>query len=193
MLSVRMRLPVVAVVGAGVLTACGSDGDPAPGTVTGTATQTVVQTTGGQLTSAAAPPTSGGTVDARRAVEAALAAKEGGAVIELDDEEDTGVWEVTLLLPDGSGVEVVVDMADGTVSGDRRTRPEADESTPPALTAAQAIDRALAEQQGRVVALDFGREDGRTVWQVSVVGDDLQEWEIDLDPANGEVIRVDRD
>lgn len=188
MMSPRTPLFAAALVAGGVLTACGSDDGPAPtAPASETATVTVTAPASGPA------PAPGSPVDARGAAEAALAAKDGAAVIEIDDKDDIRKWEVTLVTADGAGVELLVDMADGAVSGERPTRVHPDKATPPRVTAVDAVAAALAERPGTLTELEYDRDHGRLVWEAGVRGDDGSGWEIDIDPDSGDVIAVDRD
>ena len=187
MKSLRTPLFTAVLVAGAVLTACGSDDGAAPET-------TVAGTT--PAATSAVPATgsaTGAPVDARGAAEAALAAQPGAAVIGIDDERDIRKWEVTLVTAGGDGVELLVDMADGSVSGERPTMVHPEEATPPRIAAVDAVSAALAERPGTLAELEYDREHGRMIWEATVRGDDGSEWEIDIDPDSGDVIAVDRD
>jgi hypothetical protein len=190
MKSLRTPMFTAVLVAGGVLTACGSDDGAAPGPTTAAGT-TPAASPASPATSTG--PAAGAPVDARGAAEAALAAQQGATVIGIDDERDIRKWEVTLVTAGGDGVELLVDMADGSVSGERPTTVHPEEVTPPRITAVDAVSAALAERPGTLTELDYDRDHGRMVWEASVRGDDGAEWEIDIDPDSGDVIAVDRD
>lgn len=190
------------LLGVGVLAACGDDSDDADSTVTVTqsvpaddASDSAPATTTSQSDSNGSGSTgssdsNGTSVDAAVALEAALDAKPGSYAVEVD-EEDGRAWEIALVV-DGQGVAVTVDAATGEVTGERSTDLDAEQQEAPAVTAADAIDAALAEKPGTLDSLDLDRDNGTIVWDATVI-DGTQEWDIVIDASSGDILRTELD
>lgn len=194
------------VLSLGLLAACGDDSGDASSPVTVTREVTTDATPGVDATTSAAtapttsaPATTNGAattdaaaspVDAAGALEKALEAKPGSYAVEID-EEDGRAWEVTLVV-DGKGLELTIDASTGQVSGERATSLDAEQHETPAVTAAEAIDAALAEKPGALDSLDLDRERGVTAWEATVI-DGVQEWDIVIDASSGAILRADLD
>lgn len=158
-------------------TACGDDPGPTAPTVTVTAPQD-------------SPSAPASAVDAADALETALNSRPGSYAVEIDA-EDGRVWEVTLVV-DGQGTEVTVDASTGEVSGGRVTGLDAGQREAPSVTAADAVDAALAGRPGVLDSLDLDREAGQIVWDATVI-DGTREWDIRIDATSGEILRADLD
>lgn len=190
------------VLSVGVLAACGDDSDDASSTVTVTqsapaddssdsaAASTTSQSDSNSSDSNGSADSTGSSVDAAGALEAALDAKSGAYAVEVD-EEDGRAWEITLIA-DGRGVEVTVDNATGEVTGERSTDLDAEQREAPSVTAAVAVDVALAEKPGTLDSLDLDRDNGTVVWEATVI-DGAQEWDIVIDASTGDVLRANQD
>jgi uncharacterized membrane protein YkoI len=122
---------------------------------------------------------SAGTPDLARATEAALAAAGGGRVTDAD--VDDGMYEVEVILDDGTEVDVQLD-PDLTVVGTWRDAPDTQETQPlgtPDL--AGASEAALSEAGGgRVTDAEVDDDDG--TYEVEVILDDGTEVDVQLDP-----------
>lgn len=196
------------VLSVGALAACGDDSDDAKSTVTVTQSAPADNASGSDSTAATTTSQSGGTgssdtagstggtdstgssVDAAGALETALDAKPGSYAVEVD-EEDGRAWEITLVA-DGKGVEVTVDNATGEVTGEQSTDLDAEQREAPSVTAAEAVDAALAEKPGTLDSLDLDRDNGTIVWDATVI-DGTQEWDIVIDASTGDILRANQD
>lgn len=138
------------------------------------------------------PDVPGMPVDALGAVEAALSYTPG-AVVEVDFDDDENVWEVEVLLEDGRGLDVYVDVATGEVLRERDTPLSSWQREAPQVTASEAISIALTEKPGAVRDLDLDREGGRVAWEVEVFAEDGTEWDFYIDPTSGEVLSQEQD
>ncbi|GMA33010.1 PepSY domain-containing protein [Litorihabitans aurantiacus] len=192
------------------LSACGGSGDSAPDVgapVTGSSTATDPSTSPSTSTpSDASPspsdasPTTGASTPAPGAGDrtasglAAIAVAEsetGGVAFAIDDSDDDGGWEVTVRTGD-TAVEVRVG-SDGTVV---RTEPDdLDDDDRTAIdavgiTLAQAIETAVAETGGVLDDADLSDDDDQRHVEVTVDTADRTDVEVHLDPASGEVLRV---
>ncbi|MGP5243922.1 PepSY domain-containing protein [Corynebacterium variabile] len=189
------------LLGVGVLAACGDDSDDADSTVTVTR-EAPADTSGTESAAATTTSRSDGSgssdhtdartsaVDAAGALEAALDAKPGSYAVEVD-EEDGRAWEITLVA-DGKGVEVTVDNATGEVTGERSTDLDAEQREAPSVTAAEAVDAALAEKPGTLDSLDLDQDGGTVVWEATVI-DGTREWDIVIDASSGDILRANQD
>ncbi len=190
------------LLGVGALAACGDDSDDAKSTVTVTQSAPADNTSGSDSTAATTTSQSDGSgssdhtdarasaVDAAGALEAALDAKPGSYAVEVD-EEDGRAWEITLVA-DGKGVEVTVDNATGEVTGERSTDLDAEQREAPSVTAAEAVDAALAEKPGTLDSLDLDQDNGTIVWDATVI-DGTREWDIVIDASSGDILRANQD
>lgn len=190
------------VLSVGVLAACGDDSDDAESTVTVTqeapaddasdsaAATTTSQSDGNGSGSTGSSDSNGSSVDAAGALEAALDAKPGSYAVEVD-EEDGRAWEITLVA-DGKGVEVTVDNATGEVTGEQSTDLDAEQREAPSVTAAEAVDAALAEKPGTLDSLDLDQDNGTIVWDATVI-DGTREWDIVIDASSGDILRANQD
>ncbi|MFZ2274890.1 PepSY domain-containing protein, partial [Corynebacterium variabile] len=107
------------------------------------------------------------------------------------DEEDGRAWEITLVA-DGKGVEVTVDNATGEVTGEQSTDLDAEQREAPSVTAAEAVDAALAEKPGTLDSLDLDQDNGTIVWDATVI-DGTREWDIVIDASSGDILRANQD
>ncbi|MGP5590248.1 PepSY domain-containing protein [Corynebacterium variabile] len=190
------------LLGVGALAACGDDSDDAKSTVTVTQSAPADNTSGSDSTAATTTSQSDGSgssehtdartsaVDAAGALEAALDAKPGSYAVEVD-EEDGRAWEITLVA-DGKGVEVTVDNATGEVTGEQSTDLDAEQREAPSVTAAEAVDAALAEKPGTLDSLDLDQDNGTIVWDATVI-DGTREWDIVIDASSGDILRANQD
>ena len=144
--------------------------------------------------SPAAGPNLAATITAGRAIDVALAAVPGGAVVEvsLDDENGRTLWEIVVRSPNGSGVELYIDAATGTIVDREPHRvPDEARASAPAISALRAITIALAAVPGSsVVEVDLDTERGRTVWEVLVRAPNV---ELYIDAATGEILKQEAD
>lgn len=190
------------VLSVSVLAACGDDSDDVSSTVTVTqsapaddASDSAAATTTSQSDSngngsRGSTDSQNSAVDAAGALEAALDAKPGSYAVEVD-EEDGRAWEVTLVA-DGKGVEVFIDASTGEVTGERSTDLDAEQREAPSVTAAEAVDAALAEKPGTLDSLDLDRDNRTIVWETTVI-DGTQEWDIVIDASSGDILRANQD
>lgn len=179
--------------------ACGSDSDREPAAPS--EPQTV--STGPSASESPEPsepapapsePQSAGEVDALAAIEIAEQAVPGD-VVELDRDRENGVdvWEVDVRTADGSGVELYIDRATGEVVRERSMVLSDDQRQETAVSAAEAAQIALDSVGGAVVQLELDRDDGRSLWELTVRADDGVEWEFDIDANSGDILDRDRD
>ena len=185
-----------------MLAACGDDSDDAESTVTVTqeapaddasdsaAATTTSQSDGNGSGSTGSSDSNGTAVDAASALEAALDAKSGAYAVEVD-EEDGRAWEVKLV-EDGKGVELTIDASTGEVTGEKSASLDAEQQEALSVTAADAIDAALAEKPGTLDSLDLDDDNGTVVWEATVI-DGTQEWDIVIDASSGDILRADQD
>jgi uncharacterized membrane protein YkoI len=87
---------------------------------------------------------------------------------------------------------MTVDAATGEIAGERSTDLDAEQREAPSVTAAEAVDAALAEKPGTLHSLDLDRDGGTVVWEATVI-DGTQEWDIVIDASSGDVLRADLD
>mgnify|MGYP005999084775 CR=1 FL=1 len=62
-----------------------------------------------------------------------------------------------------------------------------------ALTVDQAISIALAEVPGQVTETEIEKEDGKLVWEISVLDNQNQTFELEIDANSGEVLEKELD
>ncbi|QAY72798.1 hypothetical protein ET445_05020 [Agromyces protaetiae] len=186
-----LRAATVLVAAVALLTACTGTGEPSP---TAAEPPAVTET---EAPDASNEPAAGqsaeGPLDAHDAVAAAIAF-EGGVVVELGPGREQGVdvWEVGLIRPDGSGVELHVARDDGRIVSQEPLRLDPEQTSAPALTAAEAIALALETEPGEVRELDLGTERGIVVWEVIVDSAAGGRFELYLDAATGTVVKHER-
>lgn len=115
----------------------------------------------------------------------------GGVAYKIDDEDNDDAWEVDVLLPDGTGMEVTVDHEGTEVLG-TEADDDPDVTELPSTTLLDAISAAIAHTPGTLDDAELDEEDGRLVWKVELDatanGDDF---EIHLDPATFQVLKTD--
>ncbi len=201
----KLRTGVAALVVATLLAAGCSAQEPAPTTapdttpvdpsVTDTPDVTPEPTETDDASEPEDAPSVEGPLDALLAVELALQVAVGAAVVELGRDTEGGreVWEVGVLRDDGTGVELYLDVADGTVVREQPLSLDPEQQQVPAVTAQDAIGFALAAVPGTVDELDLGTEMSRVVWEVIVVADAGGRFELYLDAESGEVLKQERD
>ncbi|WP_114854639.1 PepSY domain-containing protein [Brachybacterium sp. YJGR34] len=135
-------------------------------------------------------------VPAEEALRLATEAAGGGdpTSIQIDHDDDRGwVWEIEVTL-DGREHEIDLDATTGEVlehseDEDRYVDPAIDVTDP--LPYAEALDLAVAEQDGRVSGWDLDTDDGRPHYQVDIEQGD-EDVEVDVDAETREV-RVEQD
>ncbi|HSW43778.1 MAG TPA: PepSY domain-containing protein, partial [Patescibacteria group bacterium] len=139
-------------------------------------------------------PSLASAISAGRAIDVALAAVPGGAVVEvsLDKENGRTLWEIVVRSPNGSGVEIYIDAATGTIVDREPHRvPDEARASAPAISALRAITIALAAVPGSsVVEVDLDTERGRVVWEVLVRAPGV---ELYIDAATGEILKQEAD
>lgn len=121
-------------------------------------------------------------------------------VVEIEIERSGGmtVWEVEIAGPD-TKYEVEVDVATGEIVNDREQRTSHLQEyqtylEQAELTFSDAIDVALEQHpESRVIELELDEEHGRLVWEVSVITADSDEYELDIDASNGDVLKNEYD
>ncbi len=180
-----------------VTSACGSEGadsgETAPTTSATSATPAPASTPAESpaATDAPAPGEPSHADPAARAAQGALAAV-AGDVISIDRERGS-TWSVLVRGTNGSGTEVYVDAANGTVSRKRSEQlPAVARSAAPTFTAVEAIDAALkAQPSGAVHELDLDRDRGRVVWEIEVRGGGGNT-EFYIDASTGEIVKQER-
>lgn len=120
-----------------------------------------------------------------------LAESEGGGVAyEIDEESSDLAWDIDVLLPDGTGVEVRVNWEGTTVLRvEQEGRPDVLEL--PDSTLIEAITAAMTHTPGRLDNAELEEEGGQIVWKVELDetanGDDF---EIYLDPVTLQVLKT---
>jgi uncharacterized membrane protein YkoI len=62
-----------------------------------------------------------------------------------------------------------------------------------ALTVDQAMSIALAEVPGKVTETEIEKEDGKLVWEISVLDNQNQTFELEIDANSGEVLEKELD
>ena len=62
-----------------------------------------------------------------------------------------------------------------------------------ALTIDQAMSIALKEVPGKVTEVEIEKEDGKLIWEVSVLDDQNQTFELEIDANSGEVLEKELD
>jgi len=129
-----------------------------------------------------------GDVTAQGAVDLALAASPGGAVVNLEVGREglRKVWQVLVRTAEGNGTELSFDYGSGElVNQESETLPLL-ARTAPIVTAAEAIDNAeAAAGGGNVVELQLERELDRTIWEADVAGTSRRGVEVWVDAETG--------
>ncbi len=189
--TLRVSVLVVTIGGAFLLAACtpvasSPEGTPLPGPST---SATPTPTRMGPALPTPTTDTPAGPADAQRAAEIALAAVPGAVVeLEADSEGGAAIWEVGVLTLEGTGVEVYVSATTGEVVRKGDLRLDSEQTTPPAITAAEAMEIALAAEPGLISSVDLGTERGRVVWEI-VVATTGGSYEFYIDAAAGDVLK----
>ncbi len=130
-----------------------------------------------------------------QAIDSAEAAVPGRA-IDAQRDTDAGIthYEVEIITPQGSHVEVHVDATTGValLHKDRGPTSHQDQQQLDAskITLQQALDAALRHTPGTAIEADLGQENGRTVFAVDVLTAAGQRVEIQLNPEDGNVLRA---
>jgi len=62
-----------------------------------------------------------------------------------------------------------------------------------AIDMQQAISIAQQQVPGKVTESELDREDGKLVWEVEILGNDQQEWELYIDAQTGAVLKKEQD
>ncbi|HHV22159.1 MAG TPA: PepSY domain-containing protein [Propionibacterium sp.] len=118
----------------------------------------------------------------------------GGTPYEIDDADDDGTWEVSVMVDDRShdvtvsedGMTVVEQQDEAADDEDRARLDQA------GLGLAQAIEAALGEVQGTLDDVELGDDDGAPVWEVSINTAENDDVDVLIDVRDGSVLRVDR-
>lgn len=172
-----------------VISACGSDSEPA------TSESTSESTVPPSVATTTAPE--GGTtgpVDAVQAIDFAIANTPGDAVeIEAKTEHDVAVWEVIVLQADGTAVEYLVSIATGQILEQKPANVAV--TSAPAVSLVQAIEIATsAVPDSAIVEARLETERGQVVWDVLVrqIGSG-GEVELEIDAETGEIVRQEVD
>lgn len=133
--------------------------------------------------------TQAGAVSWSRAIDIALTETAGAAVVELERDTSGGVevWELDLLTADDDGVEIKIAVDDGRIIGQGTTRIGSDQRPAPAVTAVDAITRALDEQAGEVREAELDIEDGVRVWEIKIRPADGPDVKCYVDATTGEL------
>lgn len=195
----RAAIPAVVAAAGLFLAACGGDAgggannapsDTAPELTLETTTDTQPAEDGGN-----GGETDGGTEDRLSAADVAAAALDAvpGDVVGLDIDRGDGDAEVTVLRTDGTGAEVRVNLRTGEADRVRDEDLDTEEQTAPAVSATDAMTIALEEAGGSIDDMELDTEDGIRVWEVKVISDGNEEFEIRIDADSGEVLRTERD
>lgn len=130
-----------------------------------------------------------------QAIDAAEAAFPGRA-IDAQSDTDAGIahYEVEIITPQGSHVEVHVDATTGVarLHKDRGPVSAQDQQQLDAskITLQQALDAALRHTPGTAIEADLGHENGRSVFAVDVLTAAGLRVEIQLNPEDGNVLRA---
>ncbi len=158
----------------------------APGAAARTAPATTAQAGGAGTTTG---------ITAARAAAIALQRVPGGTVVDIDPGVESGqaVWEVLVRRPDNTGLEIYLNAITGAVlRQERESLPREALRPGPAVTVQQAIATATAAVPGgRVNAIDLDTENGRTVWDVDVIGAGGRS-AITIDAATGRILQQER-
>lgn len=183
-----------AAVAALALAACGSGSAETSAPQTSAATTTAAATSSQAATSASPSPTVEGPAETGAlltALEQGLAARPGGTVVQVDEEDET---------QDSFDLDIVVDgvkheftlFADGSIA-DEETSDDADDVARAAAAQVLAADavRTAAEGRGGQVATDLDLDDqnGALVWEVDFEdarGNDLGS--VKVDALTGDVV-----
>jgi uncharacterized membrane protein YkoI len=129
---------------------------------------------------------------------AAIALKQvpGGTVLAVDPglEGSRAIWEVLIRKPDNTGIEIDISASTGVaLRQERESLPSEARGISPIVTIQQAITTAVAAVPGgRLIEIDLGREDGRTVWEARVAGS-AGRVEISIDVTTGRILKKERD
>lgn len=118
----------------------------------------------------------------------------GGTAYELDDADDDGQWEIDVMVGDrnhevtvaADGQTVVSREEDDADTEDRNRLQQAQ------TTIEQAIEAALMEVPGNLDDVELDDDNGRTVWEVTVDEQNMQDVEVYVDVVTGDVVRADR-
>lgn len=119
---------------------------------------------------------------------AAEATLDGSRAVEIDDDDRRGGWDVTVA--DGTTEQEVRVSDDLTTQVGESERDDDYDIDPAALeiSLADAVERALAEQDGTVTDVSLDEDDGRGIWEVEL--DD--EIDVDVDASSGDILGVER-
>ncbi|HEU5485936.1 MAG TPA: PepSY domain-containing protein [Microlunatus sp.] len=201
--TLRHALLVIGLPGLTLLAACGADEVPpgpeptsisiAPSGAPPGDAPSATTPSGSRSTRDPGASPSVGRVDALGAVAAAEAAVADSSAVGLSrDDDDSGVWEVTLRAGEnGRSLRIGQDAA---VLGNSSEQLDTDQrGEQPTVTIQRAIQTAQQRVVGGVVTdAELTSETGRRVWDVSVeaAGGDRELW---IDAASGEVLREEAD
>lgn len=131
-------------------------------------------------------------LNAQAAADKALAIVPGSAVVEIDRRSKDGrsVWEVVVRKPDGSGIELYIDQATGSLLKQESAEvPRYGRTAAPTISASSAMSSALSSTPGIVEEVGLSREDGGIVWEVRVAGASGRV-EHYIDATSGKVIKT---
>lgn len=113
---------------------------------------------------------------------------DGSSAVEIDDDDRRGGWDVTVT--DGT-TEQEVRVSEDLSTQVGESENDDDYDIDPAsleITLADAVERALTEQDGTVTDVSLDEDDGRGIWEVEL--DD--ETDVDVDASSGDVLGVER-
>lgn len=107
-----------------------------------------------------------------------------------DDGAEAAAQQSSVRLADdvpGSGND------DGRDDDSRDDREDASVAKSAKVTAAEAVDAALAARSGTVTSAELDEDDGRVAWEIDVLGKDNTWYDVTVDPGNGKVLGTHRD
>lgn len=123
-----------------------------------------------------------------------------GRVVEMELESDNGAhlrYEAEVLSTNQERVEVWVDAMTGQAQTHKNKGKARDRDVQRAnsvrLDARQAVDKATAHTPGRAIKMELDERRGKTIYQVDVLQPDYTVMELELDAADGRVLRAKRD
>lgn len=99
------------------------------------------------------------------------------------------VWEVVLVLDDGSGTKHYIAADDGENLRQEPTDVPAEAEIPPIVSIQAALTEAVAAVPGSIVVeADVGTLESAVVWQVLLAGPSNEQVEVEIDTTTGEVL-----
>lgn len=131
-------------------------------------------------------------LNAQAAADKALVIVPGSAVVEVESRSKDGrtIWEVVVRRPDGSGTELYIDQATGSLlKQEPADVPRYLKESAPTISASAAMSSALSSTPGIVEEVGLSREDGGMVWEVKVAGASGRV-KLYIDATSGKVIKT---